>query len=68
MAGVRVEDEEATENRFAVKEQMAMGSPPERSSVALAVSVIQEVMYTWPDEVCSPRMLRLRLSAAVKDD
>lgn len=53
---------------FAVKEQMAMGSPPERSSVALAVSVIQEVMYTWPDEVCNPRMLRLRLSAAVKDD
>ncbi len=53
---------------FAVKEQMAMGSPPERSSVALEVSVIQEVMYTWPDEVCNPRMLRLRLSAAVKDD
>jgi len=53
---------------FAVKEQLAIGSPPERSSVALAVSVIQESMYAWPDEVCNPRILRLRLSTAVKDD
>ena len=53
---------------FAVKEQLAVGSPPERSSVALAVSVIQEAMHAWPDEVCNPRVLRTRLSAAVKDE
>lgn len=53
---------------FAVKEQLAIASPPERSSVALAVSVIQEAMHAWPDEVCNPRVLRSRLSAAVKDD
>jgi hypothetical protein len=53
---------------FAVKEQLAMASPPEQSSVAVAVSVIQEAMHAWPDEVCDPRILRSRLSAAVKDD
>ena len=53
---------------LAVKEQVAVGSPPERSSVALAVSVIQEAMHAWPDEVCNPRVLRSRLSAAVKDE
>jgi hypothetical protein len=52
---------------FAVKEQLAIASPPAQSSVALAVSVIQEAMHAWPDEVCNPRTLRLRLSAAVKD-
>lgn len=52
---------------LAVKEQMAIGSPPEQSSVAMAVSVIQEAMHMWPGEVCNPRVLRLRLSAAVKD-
>jgi hypothetical protein len=53
---------------FAVKEQLALASPPQRSSVALAVSVIQEAMHAWPDQVCNPRILRLRLSAAIKDD
>jgi len=53
---------------LAVKEQVAIASPPERSSVALAVSVIQEAMHAWPDEVCNPRILRSRLSAAVKDE
>ena len=53
---------------FAVKEQLALASPPERSSVALAVSVIQEAMHAWPDDVCNPRVLRSRLSAAVKDE
>jgi hypothetical protein len=47
---------------------MVMDSPPERSSVALAVSVIQEAMHAWPDEICNPHILRLRLSAAVKDE
>jgi len=52
---------------FAVKEQLAIASPPERSSVALAVCVVQEAMHAWPDDVCNPRVLRSRLSAAVKD-
>jgi hypothetical protein len=53
---------------LAVKEQLAVASPPEQSSVALAVSVIQEAMHAWPDEVCNPRVLRTRLSAAVQDN
>lgn len=52
---------------FAVKEQLAIASPPQQSSVALAVSVIQEAMHAWPDEVCNPRVLRSRLSAAIQD-
>lgn len=52
---------------FAVKEQLAIGSPPERSSVALAVSVVQDAMHPWPGEICPPGRLRDRLSAAVKD-
>jgi hypothetical protein len=52
---------------FAVKEQLAVASPPERSSVALAVSVIQDAMQAWPDDICNPRALRSRLSAATKD-
>ena len=53
---------------LAVKEQLAIGSLPERSSVALAVSVIQEAMHAWPDDICNPRLWRSRLSAAVKDE
>ncbi len=52
---------------FAVKEQLANASPPQCSSVALAVAVIQEAMHACPGEVCNPRTLRLRLAAAVKD-
>ena len=40
---------------FAVKEQLAIASPPQCSSVALAVAVIQEAMHAWPGEVCNPR-------------
>src|SRR5208337_3797051 len=47
---------------LAVKEQLAIASPPERSSVAVAVSVIQAAMHAWPDEVCNPSVLRSRLS------
>lgn len=53
---------------FAVKEQLAIASPPERSSVALAVSVIQEAMHACPEAICNARVLRARLSAAVKDE
>lgn len=52
---------------LAVKEQLAVASPPQHSSVALAVFVIQEAMHAWPDDLCNPRVLRARLSAAVKD-
>jgi Transposase DDE domain len=52
---------------FAVKEQLAIASPPQCSSVALAVAVIQEAMHACPGEVCNPRTLCLRLAAAVKD-
>lgn len=52
---------------FAVKEQLAIAAPPQQSSVALAVSVIQEAMHAWPDDLCNARLLRARLSAAVKD-
>jgi hypothetical protein len=53
---------------FAVKEQLTLGSPPERSSVALAVCVIQEAMHAWPDAICNARVLRFRLAAAIKDE
>ena len=52
---------------FAVKEQLAIASPPQCSSVALAVAMIQKARHACPGEVCNPRMLRLRLAAAVKD-
>jgi hypothetical protein len=53
---------------FAVKEQLAIGSPPAQSSVALAVCVIQDAMHGRPNGVCDPRLLRSRLSEAVKDE
>jgi hypothetical protein len=53
---------------FAVKEQLAIASPPERSSVALAVGVIQEAMQAWTGEGYNPGLLRSRLSEAIKDE
>jgi hypothetical protein len=53
---------------FAVKEQLAIASPPERSSVALAVSVIQDAMQAWTGDGYNPGRLRSRLSKAIKDD
>jgi len=53
---------------FAVKEQIQIGSPPERSSVSLALSVIQDAMRSWHNEVLSPQALNSRLREAVKDD
>jgi hypothetical protein len=52
---------------FAIKEQLAIASPPQCSSVALAIAVIQDTMHAPPGEVCNPRALRRRLAAAVKD-
>lgn len=53
---------------YAVREQIKVGSPPARSSVALALSVIHDAMREWTREVSNPRELSRRLSAAVKDD
>jgi hypothetical protein len=53
---------------FAAKEQLAVESPPENSSLALALGVIQNAMRNWAGEVASPRELRLRLREAVKDN
>lgn len=53
---------------FAVKEQMTIASPPERSSVALAVAVIQDLMRAWAIRAGSNRQLRQRLREALKDE
>lgn len=52
---------------FAVKEQIQVDSPPALSSVALALSVIQDAMRNWSREVHDPRQLAHRLRAATKD-
>jgi hypothetical protein len=53
---------------FAVKEQIKVGSPPEQSSVALALSVIQDAMRNWSRSVNEPKSLVHRLRAATKDE
>jgi hypothetical protein len=53
---------------YAVKEQIRVGSPPERSSVSLALSVIQDAMRSWRNDVWNPRELLHRLRNAIKDD
>jgi len=52
---------------FAVKEQLKVDSPPQNSSVGLALEVIQNAMRNWHCEAASPHELTLRLSQAVKD-
>jgi hypothetical protein len=52
---------------FAVKEQLAVESPPANTSLALALGVIQNAMRHWAVEVASPRELSHRLREAVKD-
>ena len=52
---------------FAAKEQLAVESPPENTSLALALGVIQNAMRNWTAEVTSPRELSDRLREAVKD-
>lgn len=53
---------------YAVKEQIKVDSPPEKSSVALAVSVIQDAMRNWSDVLCDPSDLGRRLSQATQDN
>jgi len=53
---------------FAVKEQIEIASPPERSSAALAIAVFRDLLRDRHRVVASPRMLTLQLREAVKDD
>lgn len=52
---------------FAVKEQIAIASPPEQSSVALAVAVVQDLIRAWAAPAGPADALRRRLRAAVRD-
>jgi hypothetical protein len=52
---------------FAVKEQIKIESPPEHSSVALALDVIQDAMRNWNSAMATSRELERRLSEATKD-
>lgn len=52
---------------FAVKEQIQIASPPDRSSAALAICVFRDLMRDHYRIVGNPKLLSLRLRAAVKD-
>lgn len=52
---------------FAVKEQIQVDSPPEKSSVALALSAIQDAMRNWSRAINDPKALIRLLRAARKD-
>jgi hypothetical protein len=52
---------------FAVKEQIKVDSPPEQSSVALALSAIQDAMRNWSRMTSDPAALARQLRAARKD-
>ena len=53
---------------FAVKEQIKVDSPPEQSSVALALSAIQDAMRNWSRMVRDPVALSRQLRAAKRDE
>lgn len=52
---------------YAVQEQIKLDSPPEQSSVALALDIIQEAMRNWNGTICSRNDFRRRLGHARKD-
>jgi hypothetical protein len=52
---------------FAVKEQIPVDSPPAQSSVALALSAIQDAMRNWGHAINDSTALARRLRAATKD-
>lgn len=52
---------------YATREQIQFDSPPEQSSVALAIQVIQGAMRNWAGVQSKPRELRRRLARARKD-
>ena len=53
---------------FAVKEQLRCDLPPDRSSVALAVAIIHDVIRRWQEPLTNRRCLTLGMRAAVKDN
>lgn len=53
---------------FAVKEQIKVDRPPDNSSVALSLTIIQETMDLCNDEALNGRVLSQQLSEAVHDD
>lgn len=52
---------------FAIKEQIAVDSPPAHSSVALALTAIQDAVRHWSREIHEPRDFIRRLQEAKKD-
>jgi Transposase DDE domain len=52
---------------FAVKEQIKIASPPTQSSVALALSAVQDAMRNWSGIATDRHTLTRRLRAATKD-
>ena len=52
---------------FAVKEQIKIASPPAQSSVALALSAVQDAMRNWSRAIDDQLTLARRLRSATKD-
>jgi hypothetical protein len=52
---------------FAVREQIEIDIPPERSSVALALAVFRDLLGNRHQVAASPRMLKLTLREATQD-
>jgi len=53
---------------FAVKERVALGEPPEQSSVSLAIRIVRETVDRWRETPAAGETFRSRLRAAVADD
>jgi hypothetical protein len=53
---------------FAVKEQIKIASPPERSSAAAALAIVHDALRCSRDAVSGPRALSRRFAGAVKDE
>lgn len=53
---------------FAAKEQIEIENPPSHSSAALAIAVFRELLRDQHRPIASPKVLHLKLRAAVQDD
>lgn len=53
---------------FAVKEQIKIARPPQRSSVASALAIVRTAMRSGSSRVSDSRALARRFAAALKDD
>ncbi len=52
---------------FAVKEQLAVGQPPTRSSAAMAIHAIREVFHSWSEIPSRGTSLKSKLRHAITD-